>query len=278
MIENLLAALAKSETMIKTKEVAEAGILENNNPILNSLNEIRNLPLETIEAQNYDFFENKLNNDINNALTKMEEYKDFKREDVTITRTEDSAHLVWNNFKETAIEIKGDKIYANAGSLNENGKLNQFLNHFIPNKTYIVDKGVFEYKTDSFGRVESSKAELTAAKEIGRNETRDSTTQTLVSSKGIDGKDDGGHIVANQFKGPNEAINQVPMNEFVNRNGEFKNLESEIKSILENPENTEVIHESKIHYENNETHRPSGITINISVNGEKVIERYIKNG
>jgi len=127
----------------------------------------------------------------------------------------------------TKMKIKGNVISLEPGSTTKEGAMNQFANIILPNKTYSVGNGCFVYKTDKHGRVVEAYGDRSKALELPRRGGRNSDVQKAVIGDGIKGKDDGGHLFAKEHNGPNEKINQVPMNGKFNRNGEWRKLEEE---------------------------------------------------
>lgn len=171
----------------------------------------------------------------------------------------------------TSVEIKGNTIYAKAGSLpGEVSAQNQFLNNILPNMEYVVDD-VFIYKTDRLGRVVETSADRSKlyAKNI-RREGRASDIQKQIR-KDHPGHD-GGHIFDMGSGGPNEIINQVPMESQFNRNGEWKMLENLEKKAA--AEGKDVKIRRVLKYSDNST-RPTEIVTYLTIDGEtQVITLY----
>lgn len=127
----------------------------------------------------------------------------------------------------TKMKIKGNVISLEPGSTTKEGAMNQFANVILPNKTYNIGNGCFVYKTDKYGRVVDAYGDRTKALGLPERGGRNSDVQNAVINDGIKGKDDGGHLFAKEHNGPNEKLNQVPMNGKFNRNGEWRKLEEE---------------------------------------------------
>ena len=72
---------------------------------------------------------------------------------ITTTSTKDGIELVSKDFPVSKISINKNLVVGNAGSLKNAGPVNEFFNHLMPNKTYMIDNGLFVYKTDDLGRV-----------------------------------------------------------------------------------------------------------------------------
>ncbi|MDJ0754742.1 MAG: DNA/RNA non-specific endonuclease [Ardenticatenaceae bacterium] len=101
------------------------------------------------------------------------------------------------------------------------------LRHPLPNSRYSVNG--YYYETDQYGRVIEASGELrldTAA--------RNTRQQVEVGHEGVprpNGNeygvtDDGGHLIGSRFGGAGEAINMLPQNSALNRNGRWKQLEN----------------------------------------------------
>ena len=146
---------------------------------------------------------------------------------IVVKSTKEGLELASKDFPNSAIRMSKKIITGKAGSLVNSGPVNEFLNHLLPNKTYIIDDS-FIYKTDDLGRVISCSADRSKAfGKIERNTQRNSDVQKFVVES-LDGKlglDDAGHLFANNTGGPNELINQVPMSKSLNRNGKWRELE-----------------------------------------------------
>ena len=162
--------------------------------------------------------------------------------------------------------MNGTLITGHAGSLKNAGPVNEFFNHLIPNRTYIIDD-CFVYKTDNMGRVIECNAKRNKAyKSIERNTQRNSNVQRHVIEQldGRKGLDDAGHLFANTTGGPNELINQVPMASELNRTGKWRELERIEEQALK--EGKEVISNRKLIYKGN-SKRPTAIEFTTSIDG-----------
>lgn len=127
----------------------------------------------------------------------------------------------------TKMKIKGNVISLEPGSTTKEGAMNQFANVILPNKTYKVGNGCFVYKTDKYGRVVDAYGDRTKALGLPDRGKPYDKVQKEVRADGIKGKDDGGHLFAKEHNGPNEKLNQVPMEGYFNENGAWKELERE---------------------------------------------------
>ncbi len=146
---------------------------------------------------------------------------------VVVTTTDKGIEMVSKDFPNSFIRMNKNLMIGKGGSLKNSGPMNEFLNHLLPNKTYMIDDA-FVYKTDDIGRVITCTANRTKAfKSIERNSQRNSDVQKYIieSLDGRIGLDDGGHLFANNTGGPNELINQIPMSRELNQHGRWRELE-----------------------------------------------------
>lgn len=184
-------------------------------------------------------------------------------------------HKEWVNCR---IEVDGDIIRASAGAKNpdhyENlisyGR-NEFLSHRLPNKTYIIDD-YMSITTDELGRVKETSAVFEKDKIIWRTRKSNNTEEQnriVESQGGVVGRDDGGHLIQMSMGGPNELINQVPMDKHVNRSGIWKMVEKyEIEQGWE--QGKKVISKRRPIYKGN-SRRPVAFEIDIIVDGKHAI-------
>lgn len=146
---------------------------------------------------------------------------------IIVSSTKNGIEMISKDFPSSAIRMNNNLLIGKGGSLKNAGPMNEFLNHLLPNKKYIVDDA-FIYKTDNLGRVVSCTGDRCKAyKTIERNAQRNSDIQKYIvnSMDGRVGLDDGGHLFANNTGGPNELINQVPMSRKLNQHGQWRELE-----------------------------------------------------
>ena len=187
-------------------------------------------------------------------------------EDITVNTTKNGIELFSKEFPVSKIRVNGTLITGHAGSLKNAGPVNEFFNHLIPNRTYIIDD-CFVYKTDNMGRVIECNAKRNKAyKSIERNTQRNSDVQRHVIEQldGRKGLDDAGHLFANTTGGPNELINQVPMASELNRTGKWRELERIEEQALK--EGKEVISNRKLIYKGS-SKRPTAIEFTTSIDG-----------
>ncbi len=82
-----------------------------------------------------------------------------------------------------------------------------------PNVIYKTKEG-YTYTTDNYGRITSVKADL----QLGEAK-RNQYAQSKAGKPDRLTNDDGGHLIATQFKGSGQFDNIVPMNSQINRSG-----------------------------------------------------------
>lgn len=135
----------------------------------------------------------------------------------------------------TVMHMKGDDIIVEAGSTMKSGAMNEFLNHPLPNKNYIVDGGCSKFVTDKQGRTvvsECHSSEL--SKRVSRGELPAQNKTPLVESKGgKQGIHDSGHIQQHSTGGQNESINLLPMKSSLQRGGAWAKLEKQERDAIE---------------------------------------------
>lgn len=187
---------------------------------------------------------------------------------IVVESAENGFRLYSKEFPNSAIKICGNTIFCDAGSLKGSGAVNEFLNYLLPNKTYVVDE-CFTYTTDKYGRVVSCSANRSKSfGKIHRNTQRNTDVQKKVVSMldGHNGMDQSGHLFANTTGGPNELINQVPMNKDLNMHGEYRRLEKIEESALK--QNKEVYSQRKLLYKGTEK-RPYAIEFITKIDGRE---------
>lgn len=84
------------------------------------------------------------------------------------------------------------------------GAWNEELNNPAPSTTYVVDSR-YSFSTDERGRTIDVKGTLT----IGKKDRAEHRQRVAGGTDRKIGLDDGGHVIANRFMGPSEAINVV---------------------------------------------------------------------
>lgn len=100
-----------------------------------------------------------------------------------------------------------------------------------PNVIYKTKEG-YTYTTDNYGRITSVKADL----QLGEAK-RNQYAQSKAGKPDRLTDDDGGHLIATQFKGSGQFDNIVPMNSQINRSGgRWYEMEQEwAKALKEEP-------------------------------------------
>lgn len=199
--------------------------------------------------------------------------KDFA-DGIVVEATENGVRIFSKDFPNSFIRMNKNTIICSAGSLANSGPMNEFLNHLLPNMTYIVDD-CFIYTTDKYGRVISAVADRSKGKLLKRNPQRNKDVQKKIIDMldGRQGKDQGGHLFANNTGGPNELINQVPMNAKSNMTGEWRRLEKIEETALSQGKN--VTSQRKLLYKGTEK-RPYAIEFTTIVDGKKTTS-VVKN-
>lgn len=221
----------------------------------------RNLATKTLkEYASSDRAISSLYNNFSNRISR--EFADG----VVVNTTDKGIEMVSREFPNSAIRMNKKMMIGRAGSLKNSGPMNEFLNHLLPNKTYIVDD-IFVYKTDDLGRVITCTADRSKAfKTLERNTQRNSDIQKYIveSLDGRIGLDDGGHLFANSTGGPNELINQVPMSRKLNQTGQWRELERIEEKALK--EGKQVFSQRNLLYRGNEK-RPYAIEFITKIDG-----------
>lgn len=187
---------------------------------------------------------------------------------IVVSTTKNGVEMVSSEFPNSFIRMNKNMLIGKGGSLKNSGPMNEFLNHLLPNKTYIIDDA-FIYKTDDLGRVVSATADRSKAfKSIERNTQRNSDVQKYIVEN-LDGRiglDDGGHLFANNTGGPNELINQIPMSRELNQHGQWRELERMEEKALK--EGKKVSSQRKLLYHGNEK-RPYAIEFITNIDGQE---------
>lgn len=146
-----------------------------------------------------------------------------------------------------------DLVQQNTVALQESGRY-----QLLPEHTY--SENGYEYTTDDMGRVSHVSGEL-RLQDVPRNEV----AQKLAGGESRLASDDGGHLVANEFGGSGELYNLVPMDSEVNRWGDFRKFEQEMKEQIQAGHEVYVDHHPV--YEGDSL-RPNSIEINYRIDDE----------
>lgn len=168
-------------------------------------------------------------------------------------------------------------VYAKSGCLLEgNMGPNEVLNtpRAASNTTYFVD-GRTVYEHDSLGRLVSETTVYD--KDFEWKSDRSSLNQSYIrkGKDGIEG-DESSHSVPYALGGPNEAINQTPMREDINRGSgsEWNKAEREITKAVYDDKTVFVEH--LYSYEGNSA-RPTDISLSTKIGNEKIESIHFDN-
>lgn len=143
-----------------------------------------------------------------------------------------------------------------------NGSWNKKLNESPqPNTDYKVGDKL--YRTDETGKVRNVSGNLSLGK-YGRNEYQQ--RRSIEIKDGRKGIDDGGHLIAHQFKGAGEQINYVPMLGGELNRGQWKRMEGEWQKALKRTPPGEVTVDINILYKA-ASKRPLGFVVNYTIDG-----------
>lgn len=164
--------------------------------------------------------------------------------------------VIANKLRKTA---KRKTVELEPGSKgNWNKKLNERTS---PNTDYIVGDKI--YKTDEVGNVRNVSGKLDLGK-IDRNNYQQKKSVAIKDGK--EGVDEGGHLIANMFKGAGEQINYVPMlGKELNR-GQWKRMEKQWQKALSKQPPDDVTVSINVLYKAN-VKRPLGFVVNYTING-----------
>lgn len=184
------------------------------------------------------------------------------------------SHKDWINSK---IEIDGNLVRAVAGAKNPkiydgvNYGLNEFLSHRIPNKTYIIDD-YMTIVTDELGRVRHTTAIFENKKITQRYRGNLPEQKRIVESQGGNiASDDGGHLIQMGMGGPNELINQIPMEKELNESASKIWRKIEMYEEKEGWKNgKKVVTKRKPIYKGNSL-RPAEIEVDVIVDGKHAV-------
>ena len=229
------------------------------------LNEWIRIPKEELSSELFEFVERMKKRTGDDFFYSLEYYK---HRDIP------------NKFKilsmnNSRIILDNEDAYCTIGQNKYDGSLNQFINDvpLLKNKIYhIVDEfvekeGIIKYYTDYLGRVELVKTNLNECYG-GKNELPKATkrgSENIAKAnkdKGGGKGDDGGHLIAHDYNGPDEAINIVPMPSAINK-GTWLKMEQRVFATCWKKNNS--ICTMSIEYGKN-LYKPKAITVYI--NGE----------
>jgi len=143
--------------------------------------------------------------------------------------------------------------------MDDNGNLYRVENSLIPNNSYELNG--YTYTTDAEGRIASVEGVLHMKDREGRLPIRDSI-EDIGKGDQKEG-DDRGHLIGDQFDGPNGLENMIPQDSDINRR-DFKNFENALAEKVKDGETVKVKIEPI--YEG-DSHRPTDILVTYSING-----------
>jgi predicted ribonuclease toxin of YeeF-YezG toxin-antitoxin module len=140
-----------------------------------------------------------------------------------------------------------------------------------PNVVYKTKEG-YTYTTDNYGRITSVKADLQMG-EAKRNQY----AQSKAGKPDRLTDDDGGHLIATQFKGSGQFDNIVPMNSQINRSGgKWYEMEQEwAKALKEEPPKLVTIEIKPIY--SGDSLRPNLFKVKYKIGNKRFKNVRIKN-
>ena len=187
-----------------------------------------------------------------NGETKKTTYDPSKRVDTTSesNRENENKWLADINGKGKISVDDNSKPYA------ENGEL-------LPNAEYVLNGN--KYATDDKGRIIQVEGNLDLPSETTERPKLPDTPDRKES-------DDRGHLVAREFGGSDEIGNLVSMDSEVNRNGDFRKLELELKQAIK--DGSEVSIKTDVVYDG-DSKRPSAFKVTYTIDGEAYVKTII---
>lgn len=171
--------------------------------------------------------------------------------------------IIANEARKTAKRYSVELQPGSKGSWNK--KLNESPQ---PNTDYKVGDKL--YRTDETGKVRNVSGSLSLGK-YGRNEYQQ--RRSIEIKDGRKGTDDGGHIIAHQFKGAGEQINYVPMLGGELNRGQWKRMEGEWQKALKRKPPGEVNVDINILYKV-ASKRPLGFVVNYTIDGTPYRKKF----
>ncbi|MEC2352280.1 DNA/RNA non-specific endonuclease, partial [Bacillus velezensis] len=140
-----------------------------------------------------------------------------------------------------------------------------------PNVIYKTKEG-YTYTTDNYGRITSVKADL----QLGEAK-RNQYAQSKAGKPDRLTDDDGGHLIATQFKGSGQFDNIVPMNSQINRSGgKWYEMEQEwAKALKEEPPKLVTIEIKPIY--SGDSLRPNLFKVKYKIGNKRFKNVRIKN-
>lgn len=215
-------------------------------------------------------------NEVKNPET--DNYKDIKPEN---GMTPGESRFFWNNVfdgeKDDGPEAEPSEVEAEQNPHTEvrdgetyyyddNGRLYRVGKELAPNSEYTLNR--YKYKTDEKGRILSAEGTLHLKNRDGRLPIRDSI-EDIGKGDQQEG-DDRGHLIGDQFDGPNGLENMIPQDADINRN-DFKNFENELADAIRDGKEVNVSIEPI--YEG-DSHRPVTIAVTHGIDGEESVRVF----
>jgi hypothetical protein len=142
-----------------------------------------------------------------------------------------------------------------------------------------IELNGYTYVTDRVGRVR----EVSGTLRLGDGE-RDAYAQSMVGrGDGRRDTDEGGHLIAREFGGPEGYLNLTPMDATVNRGkysdkllGTFRNSETEMKKLIQDGHRVDVRIEQG-YWEENRTGRPDYFRVRYTIDDSVSMVQVIEN-
>lgn len=168
--------------------------------------------------------------------------------------------------KQTGSKVTKESLESVVTSSGGKGNWNKDLNNPQPNTVYKVDDNKI-FKTDSQGRTESVESSLSWSKN-----DRNTYKQCKAGKCGVDG-DEGGHLIAIIFNGPDEKLNLVPMDGNLNK-GAWKKMENTWANALKDGKQVNVKVEPSYSGSNV---RPDSFTVTYQIDNERPVREIFNN-
>lgn len=190
--------------------------------------------------------------------------------------TPEEARDYWDKlYKDLEIsEAKADNprrevIDGKVNYFDDNGTLYRVDDNLLEKNKYELNG--YRYETDDNARIVSAEGVLHMKNREGRLPIRDSI-EDIGKGDQLE-NDDRGHLIGDQFDGPNGMENMIPQDAEINRN-DFKNFENELASMVKAGDEVKV--EIEPIYDG-QSRRPTDIVVTYSINGIEDV-RIFPNG
>lgn len=142
----------------------------------------------------------------------------------------------------------------------DNGNPYKQDNELLPNNEYNM-RG-YKYETDDKGRINHVSGDLQWKDHDGRLEMPDNIHDI---GKGYERKtDDRGHLIADEFNGSGGKENLVPMDRYINQNGDYRKLEREWEQAKKNGKDVYV--DIRPEY-SGDSRRPDSFNVGYKIDG-----------